>query len=205
MIYKIRTIIEIFCLALFFFLIYTNRAQLWLGLVAITLIATYFWGRFYCGWLCPIMTTTRGGDRVFRALGLKSRNIPGFIQNNLVRNTFFILFFLAVIFTAIQGQKVPFFLLLLPPALFLIAFFKPAIFHRYLCPFGKLFALMGKRSRRGLVIDESCIHCGLCLKVCPADALAEGPEQVHLQTDECLLCHACQEVCPKDAIHYKKF
>lgn len=54
------------------------------------------------------------------------------------------------------------------------------------------------------VIEDLCIGCTRCLKVCPTDALMGGPKQIHnvLQA-ACNGCGNCVERCPTIAIVMK--
>ncbi len=48
--------------------------------------------------------------------------------------------------------------------------------------------------------DESCIDCGLCVKVCPMDAI--NPKNVKdIDVDQCIRCCACIHKCPVDSKH----
>ena len=49
---------------------------------------------------------------------------------------------------------------------------------------------------------ETCIACGKCRKVCPANAI-EGEKKVKhkILQDKCVRCGACYEACPVDAVH----
>ncbi len=52
-----------------------------------------------------------------------------------------------------------------------------------------------------LVIEDSCIACGKCIKVCPTDAITGEKKKVHvLDQDKCIVCGSCVEVCPTDSI-----
>jgi formate hydrogenlyase subunit 6/NADH:ubiquinone oxidoreductase subunit I len=57
-----------------------------------------------------------------------------------------------------------------------------------------------------LIDFQSCIHCGLCAKECPAKAIemvqCENKKSPELNLAKCIFCYRCAEVCPKKAIHY---
>ena len=50
-------------------------------------------------------------------------------------------------------------------------------------------------------IENTCIRCGICEKVCPIDNITlEDKPVIH---DKCIRCGACTHNCPKNAIRYK--
>ncbi|MFH0877701.1 MAG: DUF362 domain-containing protein [Candidatus Omnitrophota bacterium] len=49
-----------------------------------------------------------------------------------------------------------------------------------------------------------CQVCGLCLKSCPAQAMALESNRVRIDDEKCLRCLCCQEICPKGAIDVEK-
>jgi NADH:ubiquinone oxidoreductase subunit F (NADH-binding)/NAD-dependent dihydropyrimidine dehydrogenase PreA subunit/(2Fe-2S) ferredoxin len=52
------------------------------------------------------------------------------------------------------------------------------------------------------VQEGRCKACGKCVKVCPADAIADGRDKVPAVIDQnkCIGCGSCVEVCPFDAV-----
>ena len=51
------------------------------------------------------------------------------------------------------------------------------------------------------IIPSKCIGCGMCKRVCPADAITgEVKKPHHIDPDKCIKCGACVEKCKFDAI-----
>ncbi len=56
------------------------------------------------------------------------------------------------------------------------------------------------------IIEEKCIMCGTCVKVCPTHCLWMEKDDkdngmIWLLRPQCMWCGHCQTYCPKDAIH----
>ncbi len=49
-------------------------------------------------------------------------------------------------------------------------------------------------------VNDDCIRCGICAKVCPADNITVTEDGVRF-SDHCEVCYACLHNCPKNAIH----
>ncbi|MGR3464285.1 ferredoxin [Limimaricola sp.] len=46
------------------------------------------------------------------------------------------------------------------------------------------------------------IKDGACTLACPADCIYEGGRMFYIHPDECINCGLCLSICPVDAIHY---
>jgi len=63
------------------------------------------------------------------------------------------------------------------------------------CPAGVCKALVK------YVIDDHCIGCTKCAKVCPTEAIPYTPYQVHsIDVEKCVQCGVCIEVCSVGAV-----
>ena len=51
-------------------------------------------------------------------------------------------------------------------------------------------------------VNDDCIRCGICAKVCPANNITVTADGVHF-SDTCEVCYACLQNCPQSAIHLK--
>lgn len=50
--------------------------------------------------------------------------------------------------------------------------------------------------------EESCMHCGMCVAMCPVDALVVAPKNRMVLFDEekCTACGMCVRICPVKAM-----
>ncbi len=51
--------------------------------------------------------------------------------------------------------------------------------------------------------DDSCMHCGMCIAVCPVSALTidKASRLVLFDEEKCTACGMCTRVCPVGAMH----
>jgi ferredoxin len=49
-------------------------------------------------------------------------------------------------------------------------------------------------------ITEKCNHCGVCLTVCPLEAISDGESRPRIDPDLCTDCGTCADICPVRAI-----
>ena len=91
-----RRVIQIAFLGLFMALLVTGKMQLWMGIFVLGVLASLFWSRLYCGWICPINTTMEGISFVKKKNHLKSFKIPRWLSKPWLRLVILLLFFLLI-------------------------------------------------------------------------------------------------------------
>lgn len=193
---------QIVFLLLFVILVVTGKVQLWMGIFILSVILALFFGRFYCGWLCPINTVMKLVTGLKNRLSLKNLKTPSFLTKSLTRYIVLLIFALTFIFIMATGKKLPVLPALLACGIILTFLFPEGLWHRYLCPYGTILSLTGSKARLSLKIDtDSCIQCGICQKVCPAEAV-KGTDDFSVDKGSCLLCLDCLHKCPEKAIKF---
>jgi len=51
------------------------------------------------------------------------------------------------------------------------------------------------------IIDKSvCTGCGVCVDVCPTEAIVAESDKFEIVADDCIDCGICAGVCPVEAI-----
>lgn len=63
--------------------------------------------------------------------------------------------------------------------------------------------ILKKDTAQGYIVNDSCVNCGVCAKVCPANNITATDSGVQF-ADRCEVCYACLHNCPQNAIHLKK-
>ncbi len=56
---------------------------------------------------------------------------------------------------------------------------------------------------RPRIITGKCRNCGMCVDVCPADAIEEGAVRPYFDYKKCISCFCCTETCPYSAMEVK--
>lgn len=201
---NIQTILQTIFLIFFIVLVVKGKAQLWMGLLLLGVIASFIFGRYYCGWICSINTVLGWVSRFKRKFHINSIKIPGILTKPWVRYTIFALFIAVFIFTLTTGKKLPVLPILFALGVLVTFLFPEELWHRYLCPYGTLLHTSALTSRRGMQIkEEECNNCGLCSRVCPAEAIVKKESQYVIQKPDCLVCMECETSCKQQAIQYR--
>ncbi|MFP3953473.1 MAG: EFR1 family ferrodoxin [Candidatus Acetothermia bacterium] len=82
---------------------------------------------------------------------------------------------------------------------------KRKFIYRLLTPATKLLFDIFERVFTGKFrADESCIGCGLCERICPADNIVVHGKEVEFG-DDCYFCLRCLHQCPVEAIQITRF
>lgn len=194
-----------------------HPAGLFILLAAITM--SFLIGKSFCGWLCPFGFASELLYKARRCVTPSFRPPPAWLDLALGAVKYLILtFFVYIIFFAMDAAalrsfldgdyntisdiKMYYFFARITPlaafitaSLFLLSFFVPYFWCRYLCPYG---ALLGLFSLAGPVkIKRSagaCVNCGLCAAVCPQSIAVNKAAVVF--SDECTSCALCLDICP---------
>lgn len=195
-------------------------------LVLILLIALIF-RRSFCGLICPFGTIQELFGKLGKNTFKKNYKLPKKVDKPLRYLKYIILFF--TIFYAWKtsglwmspydpwaayghiGEGISSIIneFLVGGIILLITIIGSLIYDRffckYLCPMGAFYGIVSKISFGKLTRDENtCINCGLCNKVCPANIKVS--ENSTISSSECINCQSCILSCPnKDTLKFKIF
>lgn len=62
--------------------------------------------------------------------------------------------------------------------------------------------ILRKDTALGYIVNDRCIRCGICAKVCPANNITVTDKVTF--GERCEVCYACLHNCPQNAIHLKQ-
>ncbi|MCB5253062.1 MAG: 4Fe-4S binding protein [Candidatus Cloacimonadaceae bacterium] len=198
-----------------FFSLSLQVAALGIVLGLAFMLISMFWGRIFCGYICPLGTFQEGLYALFRKKG--ARQIPYFHERTFSKLKYWVLaltFILVIVgLSWIYTNFCPFYTLSRLPTLALGGLITLAIiiigsiflqrfWCRFLCPYaallnlsqklGELFGIPRRKIHRNL---ERCIDCGLCAKNCPMNLEILNDEYV--DSLDCIHCRKCLDACPK--------
>lgn len=205
---SIITLVRILFLVLFTLTIISGKMILWLVLFGVSLPLALIWGRLYCGYACPMNTVMIVSDKIAKKMGGNAtrRDVPRWLSSRFLP---WVLLAISII-TLLLGRRVlktniP----LLPAFVFLsfiiTLFYKPEVFHNYICPFGAMQNVFGRFALRSQTVNAaSCIGCKKCEEVCPSLAVkvSSDTRRASIYPGDCLQCQNCTQVCPTKAIAF---
>lgn len=205
---KVRVGMELLFLLIFIVLVASGKMMLWLTIFVISLLTAAVFGRYFCGYICPMNTLMRLSEMISMKMGWQSNSVPKWLQSRVTPWVVLILMILTTIFSKrILQREFPVLLILLFVAFFVTLRLKPWAFHNHICPYGALLRLTGKYAKFATTVNASdCIGCKKCAKVCDANAITfESPsKEARIDPSICHQCAACITICPVDAIRYQK-
>lgn len=183
-------------------------APLIIGVIGLSIVflLTFVFGRFFCGYLCPVGTVQEIASHApVPKINLRQKNV--FMA---VRGVFFVVFLVLAFLLSISllawfGIRDFFYLSLTAGSVVFIGvlllsttLYRP--FCRIICPYGVLLSLGAWKSALKLQRTGTCIECKKCEKACPTDEAKRDDGKA-----ECYLCGRCTDVCPvAGALMYKR-
>lgn len=194
-------------LGVFLIVVLMGKTALWLGIFLISLLGASIFGRFYCGYICPMNTVMRVTGRFAKKLHLRSESIPKWMTIKFIPWSILILMLFTVILSKkILHHEIPILLLLVFLSILFTARYGEWIFHNHICPYGALLRITGRLARVSTKVEKTqCIGCKKCETVCPSKAVQVDRMNKVAEINPAL-CHQCQEcsiICPKKAIWYR--
>lgn len=192
---------------------------LWIGFLILAL--TLFFGRFFCGWVCPLgtlfhlasflMRPRKVSDRIRKniysrmqiikyllLIALLSSAALGFMQVGLFDPIALLTRTAAALVS--PGMRGGWLLILFFSGLVLLHAWKPRFWCRFICPLGALLGCAARLMPGGVVRDEEkCTACGLCVRDCPG---ACSPD-TRTRMAECFVCGNCTNACPENALSWQ--
>ncbi len=192
---------------------------MWIGFLILALTA--FFGRFFCGWICPLGTLFH-----LASFMLRPEKVAHRIRQNIYSRTqvakYLLLIALLVsaafgfmqvgLFDPIAlltrtaaalvspGMRAGWLLISIFAVLLLLNAWRPRFWCRTICPQGALLGLVSRLMPGGIVRDEEkCTDCGLCNRDCPG---ACSPN-TRTRMAECFVCGNCTQDCPEHALSWQ--
>ena len=192
-------------LAVFVLLLVNGRLPLWLILFGISLALAVFFGRLYCGYVCPINTVLMPVSQITKRRG--GRDAPKWLESG--KAAWISLAVTLAIFAFTRGvlnKNFPVLLIWLILAVVVTLRYKPSVFHNKVCPYGVLQRIFARSPRFSQYVEKSgCDGCRDCETVCPAEAIqVRADAKAHVDTQACLQCKNCELICHTKTIHYGK-
>jgi len=199
-----------------------------LMVVASVVVSGLLFGRFLCGWVCPMGFLQ---DLLHRIPGPKIR-LPrfltfgkyAFLAISVVAVAWFLgkesgLFYCKICPTASLQVVIPTMIadgdwqvagaralrLGILAVVLVLAVLNHRAFCKVMCPVGAMTALAGRRSLLAVRMNaDKCLRCKACDRACPMDVKVEACKDTGRRINgdpECVECLTCESVCTKQAIH----
>ncbi|MBS3986233.1 MAG: 4Fe-4S binding protein [Selenomonadales bacterium] len=204
---KARTSVEVVLFIVFALLVVTGNMVIWLAVFVVGLLTAALFGRYFCGYICPMNTLMRVSEKVAKRMNWQRDTIPTWLRNpNMPWFVLALMISTVIVFRQILQREFPFLLILLVLSFIMTLRLKPWVFHNLVCPYGALLRLTGKYARFAVSVKATgCVRCQKCEEVCPANAVTVTPltEVAEIDATLCHQCADCIAACPTAVISYQ--
>ena len=204
----VATGVRVLSFGLFLFLILNGKMMIWLGIFVVSLLLALFFGRLYCGYVCPMNTIMGPIEWLSKKLNMQTEKTPNWLKIGLLP---WIALGISVVVMVLSKRalhvNLPILFIWLAISILATLRYKPEVFHNYICPFGVLQRVFGRAMIFSKKVDaELCIGCKKCEKVCPSMAIAVNGEdrKAEISKSLCHQCNNCSAACPVSAIRYQR-
>lgn len=201
-----RILIQIIFFGVFMIIIKNGNMVFWLGIFLISLMGAAFFGRFYCGFICPMNTVMGVTGKIAKKLKWQTKTVPKFLNNKTLPWIVLVIMAASMILSKrVLQRELPILIILIVLSVLVTLRYEEWVFHNSICPYGALLSLTGKRAKFSTKVDHSlCIGCKKCETVCPSRAIEVDAniKKAYVDSSICHQCQACTGVCPVDAIAY---
>jgi len=201
----LRILSEVLFIIVFGLLFLQGKYQVWFLVFLSGVVISIFFGRFFCGWICPMNTLFRPIGWLYGRLKIRRFRASSFLRFKVLRYIFLGFFIVVILLTRRMGLNIPILVFLTGLAFLVTLVFEETLWHNMICPFGTILNHTSRSAKKGIRIDqELCVACGHCETICPVDAIYIL-ESKKRQADKtvCLVCYSCLKSCPTGAIKYR--
>ena len=213
------------------FFVHVNAASIGVMAFSVIMLTTFFYGRIWCGYLCPVGGLAELGSRVMNdRWKLEFRSLPQ-VQ---IRYGYFGFFLVAMpalgisactlcnfitiprLVEALSGEYRGMVYLVSSVGLvnlgllLILGFFasKGRAYCQFMCPIGAADGLVNrlgaklKFTRRIRIEKERCTGCNICARDCMCGAITMVDKIAVIDQLSCMSCHECVDVCDWNALSW---
>ena len=192
---------------IFYSEIVKGNALDWIVVFITPIVFTIFFGRIFCGAVCPFGALQEFIHKIGALLKLNGSigNKADIVLKNFRYVTLLGLIFLSVVtgtawfckfdpFASVFSFQWSLISIIAAAILLLVSFVFSRPFCRYVCPYGILLGLVSKLVLvfKMKNLNKWCKKCTICQKNCPVGAVQKGV----INEAECIRCGECVEKCP---------